>query len=183
MAAGKPAVRVKGAAEFRAAMKRMGADLSDLTAINRQAAETVAGTARDKAPRLTGALESSIRAGATRTRGTVKAGSRAIPYAGVIHFGWPAHNISPQPFIYDALDERVDLIELPPEVGLLHGKSVHYATPFLVGVLIVFQDVVVIQVRLAAVVQRPVAKLVQQRVEMLRLEVDSGAFVDQVAQQ
>ena len=106
MAAGKPAVQVRGAAEFRRAMKNIGADLKDLTAINRQAAETVAESARDKVPKLTGALGSSIRAGATRTRGTVKAGARAIPYARVIHFGWPAHNISPQPFIYDALDDR-----------------------------------------------------------------------------
>ena len=106
MAAGKPAVRVEGAAEFRRAMKRMGADLSDLTAINKAAAQKVAETARDKVPVLSGALESSIKAGATRTRGSVRAGSRSVPYAGPIHFGWPARNISPQPFIYEALDER-----------------------------------------------------------------------------
>ncbi len=29
-------------------------------------------------------------------------------YAGVIHFGWPRHNIEPQPFLYDALDKRFD---------------------------------------------------------------------------
>jgi hypothetical protein len=106
MAAGKPAIRVTGAQEFRAAMKRMGADLSDLTAINRSAAEKVASTAQGRAPVLSGALAGTIRAGATQTRGTVKAGSRAVPYAGPIHFGWPRRNIGPQPFIYDALDER-----------------------------------------------------------------------------
>ncbi len=106
MAAGKARVQVTGAREFRAAMKKMGADLSDLTAINKAAAQKVADTARGRAPVLSGRLRGSIRAGATRTRGTVKAGTNGIPYAGVIHFGWPRHNIEPQPFIYDALDER-----------------------------------------------------------------------------
>jgi hypothetical protein len=104
--AGKPAIKVTGAKEFRSAMKAMGADLSDLTAINRRLAEAVAGEARAGAPVLTGRLAGSVRPGATRTRGYVKAGSGSIPYAGVIHFGWPRHNIAPNPFIYDALDDK-----------------------------------------------------------------------------
>lgn len=91
-------------------MKNMGADLSDLTAINRAAAETVADAARGKVPILTGRLRGSIRTGATRTTASVKAGNKGIPYAGPIHFGWPRHNIEPQPFLYDALDERKALV-------------------------------------------------------------------------
>ena len=34
--------------------------------------------------------------------------AKSVPYAGVIHFGWPRHNIEPQPFLYDALDRRSD---------------------------------------------------------------------------
>jgi hypothetical protein len=87
-------------------MKRMGADLSDLTKINKQAAETVLDTARSLTPTRTGRLRKSLRAGATRTRGTVSAGGGLVEYAGPIHFGWPARNIEPNPFIYDALDAR-----------------------------------------------------------------------------
>ncbi len=108
MAAGLSRIQVSGAKEFRAAMQKMGADLSDLTAINRRLAETVADAARSSAPVLTGRLSGSIRAGATRTKGYVRAGGRSIPYAGVIHFGWPRHNIAPQPFIYD---KKSDVIE------------------------------------------------------------------------
>jgi len=108
MAAGQPAIQVQGAKELRAALKRMGADLVDLTAINKAAAEKVAESARDIVPHLTGALGGTIKATATRTRGRVQAGSRPVPYAGPIHFGWPARNISPQPFLYEALDERRD---------------------------------------------------------------------------
>lgn len=84
----------------------MGADLKDITKVNRAAAEDVAQHARQRAPVLTGRLKRTIRAGATQKRGTVAAGSRLVVYAGPIHFGWPARNIGPQPFIYDALDER-----------------------------------------------------------------------------
>lgn len=99
-------VQVTGAKELRSAMKRMGADLKDLTRVNKAAAEVVADTARRRVPVLTGRLRKTLRAGATQRTGTVSAGSRLVPYAGPIHFGWPERNIEPQPFIYDALDER-----------------------------------------------------------------------------
>jgi HK97 gp10 family phage protein len=108
MAAGSARVQIEGAKELRKALKRMGADVKDLTEINREAAETVASQARDRAPVLSGALRASIKSSATKTKGVVRAGGKAIPYAGVIHFGWPRHNIAPQPFIFDALDSRKD---------------------------------------------------------------------------
>jgi hypothetical protein len=47
-----------------------------------------------------------MRAAATQTSGKVRVGNAAVPYAGAIHFGWPARRIKPQPFIYDTLDGR-----------------------------------------------------------------------------
>jgi hypothetical protein len=85
----------------------MGADVKDLTPVNREAAQTVAAEARSIAPVLSGKLRRTVKGSGTKTRGTVSAGG-SIPYAGVIHFGWPRHNIAPQPFIYDALDHRKD---------------------------------------------------------------------------
>lgn len=89
-------------------MKRMGADLKDMQRTNKAASQPVAARARDIVPHLTGTLAASIRATATQKEGAVLAGSRAVPYAGPIHFGWPRRNISPQPFLYDALDDRRD---------------------------------------------------------------------------
>ena len=106
MAGKGPAVRVTGAKELRKALKNMGNDLSDLTALHRDLAEMVAQSARSKVPVRSGALSASIRGKGTKTRASVQAGSRMVPYAGPIHFGWPARNISPQPFLYDALDAR-----------------------------------------------------------------------------
>ena len=108
--AGKPVVQVTGAKELRKALKHMGADLSDLTRTNKAAAEPVAQRAREIVPHVTGRLSRNIRATATRTQGLVAAGGSAVPYAGPIHFGWPARNIQPQPFLYDALDQRGDQV-------------------------------------------------------------------------
>ena len=58
-------------------------------------------------PRDTGNLSESIRSTKSATRAGIQAGGRGIePYAGPIHFGWRARNIEPQPFLYDALDDR-----------------------------------------------------------------------------
>ena len=38
-------------------------------------------------------------------------GGKEVPYAGPIHFGWPARRIKPQPFFYDAIDGRRDEIK------------------------------------------------------------------------
>jgi hypothetical protein len=106
MAGTKPGIEVTGAKELRKALKHMGADLADLTATNRAAAEQVAERARDHAPRRSGRLAKTIRARASKTKASVIAGSAAVPYAGPIHFGWHRRHIVPNPFLYDALDER-----------------------------------------------------------------------------
>jgi hypothetical protein len=86
-------------------------DLKDLREIHLAAAKIVEEVARERVPVRTGRLRRTIKASATRTRGVVSAGRNGIvPYAGPIHFGWPARNIEPQPFIYDALDARKDQI-------------------------------------------------------------------------
>ncbi len=104
-----PRVEITGAKELRAAMRRMNADMTDLTETNRAAAQPVLNHALDVVPRgISGALAGSIKISATRTRVQIRAGGRMVPYAGPIHFGWPAHNIAPQPFLYEALDARGD---------------------------------------------------------------------------
>lgn len=103
---GKPAVQVEGARELRRALKHMDGALDDLTDTNRSAAETVEAEAERTAPRRSGALAGDHRVSAGRTRSAVLVGRRSVPYAGVIHFGWPEHNIEPQPWLYEAADRR-----------------------------------------------------------------------------
>jgi HK97 gp10 family phage protein len=79
-----------------------------IRAANLEAANLVVPTAREKAPKRTGRLARSIGARATQKSASIKAGSAArVPYAGPIHFGWVRRHIKPQPFLYDALDQRM----------------------------------------------------------------------------
>jgi hypothetical protein len=105
-----PRVQVKGAKELRRAIKQaQSSDLKQaLKQANRDAADMVAYEAQTIVPVLSGTLLESIRASGTQTAGIVRAGRASVVYAGVIHFGWPRHNIEPNPFLYEAADARLD---------------------------------------------------------------------------
>ena len=101
------AIRFEGLRDFTRALKNVGDDLEELKATHKDAAEIVAMRAAVIAPRRSGLLADSLRSTGTQAGGRVKAGSASlVPYAGPIHFGWPARSIRPQPFIYDAMDDR-----------------------------------------------------------------------------
>lgn len=100
-----PVVRVSGARQFRSAARRAGEDLADLRAVNAAAAEVVARRAGVDVPVVSGALAATLRFSGTQSAAIIRAGRASVPYAGVIHYGWPARNIEPQPFITDAAAE------------------------------------------------------------------------------
>ena len=99
-------IKATGVKELRREIRKMGDDLEDLTALNLDVATLVSDRAKDIVPRRTGTLADTIRPAGTKTAGRVRAGFKRVPYAGVIHFGFPARRITPQPFLYDALDQR-----------------------------------------------------------------------------
>lgn len=100
-----PMVRVDGARQLRATLKAAGVDLADLRAVNARTAQKVSAVAVPRVPRLTGRLSSTVRPGGTRTAAIVRAGGASTPYAAVIEFGWPAHNIEPQPYVTSAASD------------------------------------------------------------------------------
>lgn len=102
---------ILGLREVQRDLRKLGDDTkTELKDTHKAAAEIVVLGAKRLVPYRTGRLADSIRALATNTSGRVRAGSASVPYAGPIHFGWPARRIAPQPFIYDAMDARVDEI-------------------------------------------------------------------------
>jgi hypothetical protein len=105
-----PTIQVKGAKELRRAIRQAETTelAAELKAANREAAEVVAYEAQTIVPVKSGRLLETIRASGTLTAGVVRAGRASLPYAGPIHFGWPGHNIEPNPYLYDAADNRVD---------------------------------------------------------------------------
>lgn len=104
----RPQVEVKGAKELRKQLKAAGDDLGDLKATHKKIAQIVEFDALQLAPVVTGGLVASIRASGTQTSAIVRAGRKSAPYAGPIHWGWPARNITAQPFLVDAQEAKYE---------------------------------------------------------------------------
>lgn len=120
-----PVVRVEGAAELSRQFRAAGGTVKELSGAYRAIAQELVPPARREAPDgPTGRLAASTRGRGQRTRAILTAGSRAVPYAGPIHFGnptkktYPAHKanprrssgtlgrIRPNPWLYRTADHR-----------------------------------------------------------------------------
>lgn len=97
-----PALQVEGARELRRALKAAGVGIQDLKDANRQVADVVLAAADP--PHRTGRLAGSERAAGTQAAAIVRAGGARTPYAGPIHWGWPARNIVANPWITRAAE-------------------------------------------------------------------------------
>lgn len=95
-------IQVDGARQLRRTLRKAGDDLTELKEAHAAAARIAATEAAARAPRRSGALAGSVRSSGTKTAGIVRAGYARVPYAGPIHWGWPARNIEPQPFASEA---------------------------------------------------------------------------------
>lgn len=95
-------LEVDGLRKLRADLRRMGDDLGDLKDANADAARLVAAAAEQRAPKRTGALAASGRGNRAAGRAQVLFGGARVPYAAVVHYGWPAHHIAPHPFVIEA---------------------------------------------------------------------------------
>ena len=116
----KPALQIEGGRKLRRAFREVGDDMNDLKELHKRLADDVADSAKRKVPVRPGPnggrLQRSIRGSGTKTAARVRAGNNrksgpsSVPYAGPIHFGWGARGIRPQPFMYDALDDRREAV-------------------------------------------------------------------------
>lgn len=97
-------VEVVGARELRRTLAKAGADLGDFKAAHREVGAFVGSRSVALAPKVSGALAGSMRPSSAKTSAVVRFGSKAIPYAGVIHWGWPGHNIAANPFASTAAE-------------------------------------------------------------------------------
>lgn len=102
--AARPSLEVDGARQLRRTLKDAGVSVQDLKDAHREVAELVAQRAAPNAPRRTGRLADSVRPAGTQSAAIVRAGRAALPYAGPIHWGWPAHHITAQPWIAEAAE-------------------------------------------------------------------------------
>ena len=91
-----------GLARLRRTLKDFEDGVADLKDANAAAAEIVAREAQARAPKRSGALAGTIRGNRAAGKAVVAAGKAKVPYAGPIHWGWPARGIPRRPFITDA---------------------------------------------------------------------------------
>lgn len=108
-------VRVEGLRETVAKLEKLGAESGDLKDAFNKAGQIVVNKAKPLTNPKSGRLAGSIRASRTKNKSIIRAGGARIPYAGVIHFGWPGHNIEPKNYLYGAAassqDEVVNVID------------------------------------------------------------------------
>lgn len=109
-------VEVTGLTSTLRALNRAGAEAEDMRALMHALGTLVVRAARP--PVVSGRLASTVRAGRAKSKAVVRAGGARTPYAGVIHYGWPARNIRPQPFLTDALHKQRPNILRQVERGL-----------------------------------------------------------------
>lgn len=102
VAEGDVRVSVSGLTRTSRQLAAAGADMQDMRELMHQLGVVV--IRRTSVPRRSGALATTLRAGRGKTKAVVRAGSAALPYAPPVHWGWPARNIRPQRFLWDALN-------------------------------------------------------------------------------
>lgn len=107
-------VRVEGARELRRALRRAEIDVKDdIKDAHKTVADIVVARARQIVPvapatmstAVPGMLRDSLRTGQTQTAAIARAGKKAVPYAGPIHWGWFRRNIHPSLFLTKAASE------------------------------------------------------------------------------
>ncbi|HEY7821973.1 MAG TPA: hypothetical protein VIG24_04025 [Acidimicrobiia bacterium] len=120
----RPQLELVGYRQLKKELRQLGDEaVASLKQTNKEAADLVADTARPDIPVRSGRLKGTLRTTGTMRGGVVRMGRKAVPYAGPIHFGWPNRPnqakgwrggpIAPNPFLYEAMDERVqDVMDL-----------------------------------------------------------------------
>ncbi|MCM3577449.1 hypothetical protein M3686_04780 [Micrococcus luteus] len=105
MADGGGRLIIQGGKELRRSLRRAGADLKDLSKINRAAVAIVLPVARTTAPMgpaAGGHIRDTLRTGATQTRGEIRAGNKSKPYGPILQWGWRARGIEPHTWVVEA---------------------------------------------------------------------------------
>ena len=101
---GPARIQIKGLGRTMRKLSKAGADAEDMKTLMHSIGMLVVNAAAP--PVKTGRLAATLRAGRGKTKAVVRAGGARAPYAGVVHYGWPARNIKAQPFFVTALQSK-----------------------------------------------------------------------------
>jgi len=103
-------ITITGVKEVKDTLDKLGSDLESNIELNKELSATLSQKASALAPRLTGALASSVQGNPSAEKAQILAGSAAVPYAGVQEYGWPEKNINAQPYLRPAVHNNLGYI-------------------------------------------------------------------------
>jgi len=103
-------ITITGVKEVKDTLNKLGKDLESNIELNKELSSTLSQKASAMAPRLTGALASSVKGNPSAEKAQILAGSAAVPYAGVQEYGWPEKNINAQPYLRPAVHNNMGYI-------------------------------------------------------------------------
>lgn len=101
---GPARVQIKGLGRTMRKLSKAGADAEEMRELMHEIGMLVVNAASP--PVKSGRLAGTMRAGRGKTKAVVRAGGARTPYAGVVHYGWPARGIRAQPFFTAALQSQ-----------------------------------------------------------------------------
>jgi len=104
------AITIQGVKEVTDSLNKLARDLESNIELNKELSTTLSQKASALAPRLTGALASSVQGNPSAEKAQILAGSAAVPYAGVQEYGWPEKNIKAQPYLNPAVNNNMGYI-------------------------------------------------------------------------
>lgn len=103
-------INIQGVKEVTDSLNKLARDLQSNIELNKELSTTLSQKASAMAPKLTGALASSVVGNPSAEKAQILAGSAAVPYAGVQEYGWPERNIRPQPYLNPAVNNNMGYI-------------------------------------------------------------------------
>jgi phage gpG-like protein len=103
-------ISIQGVKEVTDSLDKLARQLKSNIELNKELSTTLSQKASAMAPVLTGALASSVKGNPSAEKAQILAGSEAVPYAGVIEYGWPQRNIQAQPYLNPAVYDNMGYI-------------------------------------------------------------------------
>ena len=103
-------VRITGVEEVKASILRLSNELEQNLDLNRELSTSLARKASTMAPRLSGALASSVVGNPSKEKAQIVAGNGAVPYAGVTEYGWPQKGREAKPYLRPAVNDSMNYI-------------------------------------------------------------------------
>lgn len=103
-------VTITGLNEIKSSLEKLSKGLESNIDLNKELSTTLSQKASAMAPRLTGALASSVQGNPSADKAQIVAGSSSVPYAGVQEYGWEAKGIKAQPYLVPAVNNNMGYI-------------------------------------------------------------------------